>query len=66
MEEKKRGREQRRYKLQRHQQKALYEMLGETGEAYSQDIIELGLTLMAAQLTAPQAVSVMRAFIRAE
>ena len=46
--------------------KALYEMLGKTGEAYSQDIIELGLTLMAAQLTAPQAVSVMRAFIRAE
>ena len=41
-------------------------MLGKTGEAYSQDIIELGLTLMAAQLTAPQAVSVMRAFIRAE
>ena len=34
--------------------KALYEMLGKTGEAYSQDIIELGLTLMAAQLTAPQ------------
>ena len=33
--------------------KALYGMLGKTGEAYSQDIIELGLTLMAAQLTAP-------------
>ena len=46
--------------------KALYEMLGKTGEAYSQDIIELGLTLMAAQLTAPQAVAVMRAFVRAE
>ena len=46
--------------------KALYGMLGKTGEAYSQDIIELGLTLMAAQLTAPQAVAVMRAFVRAE
>ena len=46
--------------------KALYEMLGKTGEAYSQDIIELGSTLMAAQLTAPQAVAVMRAFVRAE
>ena len=33
---------------------------------YSQDTIELGLTLMAAQLTTPQAVSVMRAFVRAE
>jgi len=46
--------------------KTLWEMLGKTGEAYSQPVIELGLTLMANQLTAPQAVSVMRAFLRIE
>jgi len=44
----------------------LVDMLGKTDEAYSQDVIELGFSLMAAQLTAPQAVSVMRAFVRAE
>ena len=48
------------------QQQALWEMLGKAGEACSQPIIELGLTLMSNQLTAPQAVSVMRAFLRTE
>ena len=47
-------------------QKKLWEMLGKKGEAYSQDIIELGLTLMSNQLSAAQAVAVLRAFLRAE
>jgi hypothetical protein len=37
-------------------------MLGKKNERYSQDIVELGLTLMATGLTS----SVMRAFLRAE
>jgi hypothetical protein len=44
----------------------LWKMLGKRCEPYSQDVIELGLTLMAQRLTAPQAVSVMRAFLRTE
>ena len=47
-------------------QKQLWEMLGKKGEAYSQDIMELGFTLMSNQLSAPQAVAVLRAFLRAE
>jgi hypothetical protein len=44
----------------------LWEMLGKKNEKYSQDIIELGLTLMSTGLTSHQAVSVMRAFLRTE
>ena len=40
--------------------------LGNNNELYSQDMIELGLTLMAANLTAPQAVGVVRAFANFE
>jgi hypothetical protein len=44
----------------------LWQMLGVRGGSYCQDIIELGLTLMAAQLSAEQAVDVLRAFLRLE
>ena len=47
-------------------QMQLWEMLGKKGDAYSQDIMELGLTLMSNQLSAPQAVVVLRAFLHAE
>jgi hypothetical protein len=38
----------------------LWKMLGKRCEPYSQCVIELGLTLMAQHLTAPQAVAMMR------
>jgi hypothetical protein len=44
----------------------LVDRLGKAGENYSQDIVELGLTLMATRLTAPQAVAVVRAFVQLE
>lgn len=44
----------------------LWQMLGRAGQDYSQDIIELGMTLMAANLSAEKAVDVMRAFLRLE
>ena len=44
----------------------LWRLLGVRGESYCQDVIELGLTLMAAQLSAEQAVDVLRAFLRLE
>ena len=40
----------------------LMDFLGKKGEEYSQEIIELGLRLMAACLSGAQAVSVVRAF----
>ena len=42
----------------------LVDMLGHKGESYSQDIVELGLQLMAMRLTAEQAVNVTRAFVQ--
>ena len=44
----------------------LWRLLGVRGESYCQDIIELGMTLTAAQLSAEQAVDVLRAFLRLE
>jgi len=40
----------------------LVSLLGKAGEAYSQEIVELGLRLMSSCLSAAQAVSVVRAF----
>jgi len=44
----------------------LWKMLGKPCTEYSQDIVELGLSLMAQRLSAPQAVGVMRAFLLCE
>ena len=42
------------------------EVLGNKGEKYTQDLIELGLQLVAMRLTAEQALSVVRAFVPLE
>ena len=44
----------------------LLEALGKKRESYTQDIIELGLTLMGLELSAEQAVEVVRAFVTLE
>jgi hypothetical protein len=44
----------------------LWMMLGKKSESYSQDVVELGFSLMSLRLSAPTAVSVMQAFLRVE
>ena len=46
--------------------KLLWKFLGERCTEYAQDVVEMGLTLMANRLSAKQAVGAMRAFLRFE
>ena len=46
--------------------KLLWKLLGDRCTEYSQDVVELGLSLMANRLSAKQAIGAMRAFLRLE